>query len=425
MMTTVKYELKKIFQNRIFIAVFVLAFAAVTAFTLHSLNMYAKGNVAGPSLTDMNGEKMPAVFVSKENIDELRAELEAFENNDDIYLYNWRDDPKFAGKTLYFGKYDVKISELFRKLDKGEITEAEYDGIISAHKDDPIIKQEYLPAYFKLSYPVQRYENEVLNTELSKERGVSEEDSPREYRRALEFEKKAKRLVENGFTVGYDYGWANTLNSFSQDTGIFLAVVVIFGLCNVFTGEYAGGVDALLLSSKRGRAKLVGAKLIASAAYVFICTLVYTLTTLLVNLAFLGFEGANVTNTLYGISNAEIFLNDCLTMLAGALLLGMTTLAVSAAFSKQTASIAASVLIGASPFFIANFIYAPDSVLLQITEALPINMIFGSYLSTVIYAFINNRLFDIRLLFIPVAIITAAVCLPLIYVLYCKHQVKN
>lgn len=425
MMTTVRYELKKIFQNRMFIAVFVLTFAAVTAFTLHSLSLYAKGNVAGPSPQDMNGEKMPAVFVSKENIDELRAKLEAFENNEDIYLYDWSGDSQFAGKTLYFGKYDVKISELFRKLDKGEITETELDEIISAHKDDPIIKQEYLPAYFKVYYPVERYENEVSNIERNRERAESEKDSPREYRIALEHEKRAKRLVENGFTIGYDYGWTNTLGSFSEATGIFLAVVVIFGLCNVFTGEYAGSVDALLLSSKRGRAKLVGAKLTASAAYVLICTFIYTLMTLLVNLAFLGFEGANVTNTSYGISNAEIFLNDCLTMFAGALLLGMTTLAVSAAFSKQTASIAASVLIGASPFFIANFIYAPDSVLLQITEAMPINMVFGSYLGTIRYAFINDRLFDIRLLFIPVAIITAAVCLPLIYILYCRHQVKN
>ncbi len=142
--------------------------------------------------------------------------------------------------------------------------------------------------------------------------------------------------------------------------------------------------------------------------------------TITVNFAFLGTQGAHVGGAE---NNIERLPQVSLTILLGTVLLALITLAVSAAFSKQIPSTAAAMLLGLLP--LVGNILSDDDSWTQIIEAFPVNMIFGSYIGGIRYVFLTDMLFDLRLLFFPVAVVTVAVCLPLIYTQYCRHQVKN
>lgn len=257
---------------------------------------------------------------------------------------------------------------------------------------------------------MRQYDDYVLNIERDT---FESEKAKDDYTRATQAmkAKELKAALKKGFTVGYDYGWENIFSSFSNDGGVLLAIVIIFGLCNVFTGEYSSGTDALLLSCKCGQRKTVTAKLLASLIYSALCWAVYVIMTVVVNFAFLGAEGAGVGTSQ---SNLERFFGDIPCILLGCVLLGLITLAVSALLSKQVGSIAASVLIGLLPMGV-TILYVPNISLRQFINAMPVNIIYGGYLGGDQYAYLNGHLFDQRLLFVPTAILVMGVCIPIVY----------
>lgn len=415
----IKYELKKILKNRLFIGVFVLVFIGVIAFAAYSTNQYKLGNYGSYAISDMQGEKLPEIFVSEKNIDEFRKKLIEFENRDEIYE---EIDPEISGGSrVYFGRYDVNIHLLMWQLENGEITEKEMNEKLDSVHDALQIKKQYLPEYFKLYEPVKRYDSTVISIERNKA-NAKNEDNEYEKLRYLKYVELEESALKNGFTVGYDYGWANIFLTLSEVTGILLVLVIIFGVCNVFTGEYASTADAILLSTKNGRKKLVTAKIAASIIYSFLCFLVYILMTLIINFAFLGTEGANVG---FSISNIDRLFGVTPTIFLGCVLLSLITLAISSIFTKQVTSIASSLIINILPLGVAMLTYISNIYIRQAVEAMPVNMVFGSYIMTNIFAYWNKELIDLRVLFIPVAVIVIVLCVPIIYTAYCRHQVKN
>lgn len=422
MATIVKYELKKIFQSKLFVGIFVIALAGMLVSSANSLNAYRVGSAGKYALSDMQGVKLPEIFVSNDNIDSFRAALKEYESRDEIYESAEEHRAKHPeGGAVYRGNRGVDDNALLLRLRKGEITESEMYEIMNEGSEDRVIKDEYLPEYFKLLYPVEAYHEYVSSIDWM--RHDTQEYRSGEYYKQLNIllADELESALEEGVTVGYDYGWGNIFASLSGMTGILLAAVIIFGLCNVFSGEYASGADALLLSSKRGRRRLVSAKVIASVVYCAVCCLTYIAMTAAVSFIFLGADGAGVGKTE---SNLERLLSLIPCVFLGCVLVGLLTLAVSAIFSKQITSIAVSSLVGPLPCGAAIAV-TRENILGALIEALPVNIIFGSYIYTDGYAFFNGQLFDLRWLFIPVAAVVLAVCLPTIYLCYCRHQVKN
>lgn len=416
----VKYELKKILKNKLFIGIFILVLIGMLAFTFNSINRYKSGNAGSHTISDMGKEKLPEIFVSKANIDELRQKLTEFEDRDEIYEVL---DPskETGGSRVYFGKYNVNIHLLMWKLDKGEITEEEMRGILENANTSLKIKKEYLPEYFKLYEPVSRYDSTLIDIERNQ---LEAKERKSEYDKLLylKYAQLAEKSINDGFTVGYDYGWQNIFGALSEETGILLVLVIIFGLCNVFTSEYSNSTDALLLSTKNGKAKTAGAKVIASIIYCFICSCAYLLMAVTINLAFLGAEGANVGSHS---SNIERLFEVTPTIFLGCVLIGFITLAISSLLTKQITSAAASLIVCTVPLGVSMFTYIPNIYLRQTVSAMPVNMVFGSYILTDFFAYFNKELIDLKILFIPVAIIVTAICIPIIYAAYCRHQVKN
>lgn len=423
MKTIIQYELKKIFQNKLFIGTFVICLVAMLAISAVAVYQYNIGTRGHFNITLLNGEKAPEVFVSKNNIEELKKLVDDFESRDDIYYENHEEKLKdyVDGGTVFYGKYDINVSDAFFRLQTGEITEAEFEALMS-HTPETSIKKEYLPEYIKLFWSVNEYEQLESNIEREEYYANSTEETQyyRDYNAFLA--KQHRELLEKGFVSGYDYGWDNFYDILSQDVGIFLAIIIIFGLCNVFTAEYSLSVDAFLLSSKKGRGTLASGKIIASLIYTAICFAVYILLALIISFAFLGAEGVNVGQ---GESNLTKLFTVIPFIFVGCVSLCLITLTVSAFCKKQITAISVSSLICLLPFLTEFVLYIDNQYISQFFEVMPVNSVFGTYIASSRYIYLDDTFIDIRYFLPLVALAVIIVCLPLIYRKHTKHQVSN
>ena len=424
----IKFELKKIFQNKLCFAVIILVLIGSLALTGYNLSQYKSGVRGEYALSDMNGRKMPEVFVSNGNIEALKARLDEFEANDEIYttyeevestLVYVDGVAKNPYRSVYHGKYEIDMDELLNKYKAGEISETEY--LLLLQQDVPFIEKEFMPEYFKLYAPVKAYNNQL--------RGIDElknyaENFKGSYDEKIYLHKAQvlEKALEDGFVYGYDYGWESAFNSFSDGTiSLLLVAVVIMGVCNLFSNEYSYRTAELLLVSKNGKKKTVLAKIIASVMYAVICSIVFCAIVFSVNFAFLGAEGMNVG---VGVSNLE---RACITIpfiTLGCIIIALMSLAVSSLFSKPVVSTFGALFIGFFPM-ILNFYVLLEEPLETLTKITPVMMICGNYITYDDFIVIGEKVLNIETMFIPISIflfvITSAICL----VKFCKYQVKN
>ena len=89
MKTVIRYELKKIVQNKLFIGALAVCFVAMTVMSAVALYEYSTGTRGSLPVPLMKGERPRTVFVSEKNIDEepfmneisLKWLINAYNNN--------------------------------------------------------------------------------------------------------------------------------------------------------------------------------------------------------------------------------------------------------------------------------------------------------------------------------------------------------
>lgn len=165
--------------------------------------------------------------------------------------------------------------------------------------------------------------------------------------RAYWTEKEAG--VSEPLAYGWAGGWDNIL-----DCGAFL-VLVAFAACvtvtPLFAGEYRDGTDAVLLSARYGRGRLVAAKLLVALLYTTALFVVGAAIICGVSLVFYGAEGAALPIQNYAlISPYSLTMVQACAMFIGIFYLitiGMVafTLALSACLSSTLAIIVTDVAI--------------------------------------------------------------------------------
>ncbi len=426
----VKYELKKIFKNKLCFGVIILVFIGSLALCGYQISQYKAGIRGEYTLSDMSGRKMPEVTVSRENIQELEQKLEAFESRDDIYttMDEIEESLQYVNGVAhmpmdgtYHGRYEIDMTELHHKLERGEITEKEFVAIMNDSSDKPIIKPEYYSEYFEVYAPVNNYREQVeaikhLKYTASKFEGTKD---PFVYLKKAEAIENA---LTEGYVYGYDYGWESAFDAFSSGTlSLLLVAVVLLGTCTVFSSEYSQGTDAIILHTKRGRRMTVFAKIIASCIYSVICAVAFTAIVFGVNFAFLGAEGADVG---VEISNIDRLFAVFPFITLGCILLSFISLTASVIFKKPTVASFVSLLLGFLPV-VLNFYVLVEEPLETMLKLTPVLMICGSYISYSEFVVINQSALDITAFFLPVAVLIGAISIPVIYGVFCKHQVKN
>ncbi len=426
----IKFELKKIFQNKLCFAVIILVLIGSLALTGYNLSQYKSGVRGEYALSDMDGRKMPEVFVSNENIEELKARLDEFEANDEIYTTSEEVEKELVYvngvaknpyKCEYNGKYEFDLGEIINKYEAGEITEEEYLSIIQNNDDLPFIRLEYLPEYFELYAPVKEYNEQINGIKELRETADSAKGTVDE-KIYLHKAKVIEKSLEEGFTYGYDYGWESAFSSFSDGTiSLLLVAVVIMGVCNLFSNEYSYRTAELIIVSKNGKKKTVSAKIIASVIYAVVCSLVFCAIVFSVNFAFLGAEGMNVG---VGISNLERACVSIPFVTLGCIIIALLSLAVSSLFSKPVISTFGALFIGFFPM-ILNFYVLLEEPLETLTKITPAMMICGNYITYDEFIVIGENVLSIVTMFIPVSILLFVLTSVISMVKFCKYQVKN
>ncbi len=417
----IKYEFIKIWNSRISSVVIVLVLIISCCFSGYQIFKCKTGEV----VSSINKSEYPCGIVSHENIEAFREKLREFEVREEIYEKDSAVQNSYAGYVLK-GRYDVKEDDLFEKAVNGEITNEEYNKIISEYNSAPCIKEEYLAEYFVLYYPISVYEAAQRDMNVYFE---NFERTDYELNKRIDYSMNAYNLADNlekGIHYGYDYGW-NVAEAVFDVVGILLIFVIIFGLCGVFSAEYNLGTDSLLKATKKGKKKLAMAKILTGIIYSLICTFVGALVSYLPSLIILGFEGGNVG---YSITHFQHLTAKVISLFWAFCVISMITLCFSAFFRKVTSIIFCSVLVSVAPAGITMSLRLMSNMPFDINvllNTLPVNMIINSHQIFQQYATIIQGLITIRTLYISllVSVLLIIILSLLVKTIYLKHRIRN
>lgn len=215
-----------------------------------------------------------------------------------------------------------------------------YNNASNTGKDPIMVNQNgYDILYNTISYPDIWWSNHKkqlieLKNEAAKLEKVNGTNS---------YDYKKKNLEYNYFkkigspdTNSYNSIWQYVFNH--RDVYLFTALLIILGISPIFSEEYSTGVDALILSSKKGKKQIVRAKLLATLVFIIgIATIAGILHTML-GISILG--NGNWNNPIqingsysdvgYALSMLSYFAIQFLTNLAADIALGSFILVLSA-----------------------------------------------------------------------------------------------
>ncbi len=417
----IKYEFIKIWNSRISSVVIVLVLIISCCFSGYQIYKCKTGKV----VSSINRSEYPCGIVSNENIEAFREKLREFEGREEIYEKDSDVQNSYAGYVLK-GKYDIKEDDLLKKASEGEITNEEYNKIISGYNSAPCIKEEYLAEYFALYYPISVYEEAQRDINVYFE---NFERTDYELNKRIDYSMNAYNIADNlekGIHYGYDYGWNEAEDVFAV-VGSLLIFVIIFGLCGVFSTEYNLGTDSLLMATKKGKKKLAMAKILTGIIYSFVCTIGGALVSYLPSLIILGFEGGNVG---YSITHFQYLAAKVVSLFFACCVISMITLCFSAFFGKATSIIFCAVLVSIAPAVPIMFLEPMHNIPFDVSvllNTLPANIIINSHQIFRQYATIIQGLFTIRTLYISlvVSMILIITLSFLVKLLYLKHRIRN
>lgn len=152
--------------------------------------------------------------------------------------------------------------------------------------------------------------------------------------------------VETPLLYGYFEGWEVVISCFELLIFPILAICIV--LCPVFSGEYQTGTDAVVLSSKYGKTKLITAKITASLLFGLLAFTLHIIVAFAIPLAAYGADGWNLPLQINGTT-----VPYPLTFLEGALINLAVIYLVLAAMMGLTLFLSARMK---SPYFVLTVI---------------------------------------------------------------------
>lgn len=273
-----RFELRKIIRKKSFYAgVAIIAAVAI----LMSVILVNNAQITGRDGNFLNGVR--AIRLEREYERQLAGPLTTDKLEQTIIRHQrlLQDPDNLDGKgeltVSAFAKNEVQYEQLYSLISRAFSPLNEYDYYIR----DKLQPGDAAAFYQKRMERVHEY----LNAEHPEGNYSAQE-------KAI-FIRMNERIPVP-FEMNYVTGWANVFENL-QFIFLFTAFVIAVCLAPVFAGEYQSGADALLLSSRYGRSRLIAAKLRASLI-VSVMLLIFGLglyTFLLLGLC--GFEGGTAS----------------------------------------------------------------------------------------------------------------------------------
>lgn len=234
-MGVLKYELKKLFLNKIAIAL-ILAFTLIPA-VINYLNEvdYSKKVTSFKELYEL--EKNYEGKIDKKYFEDNEEKLELIKNKAAFQIENKEEQ-------FYFDYYNaIKI--------------------LNAYEGNADVKGDSLSG---------------LEKELIELKNKGEEDTYY-YKNTEKKYNMLKSLDEPEFY--FAKGWSDLFSQSSKTNNIFIGLIIILLISMIFSNEYSTKMDSLIFSSKLGRSKIVKTKLMAALIFSVSIVLLFNIVQLL------------------------------------------------------------------------------------------------------------------------------------------------
>lgn len=231
--------------------------------------------------------------------------------------------------------------------------------------------------------------------------------------------------VEKPFQYGYFGGWEVIISAFELLMFAVLAICIV--IAPVFSGEYQAGTDAVILSGKYGKTKLITAKIWAALLFSVLAFTLHVLVAFVLSFTAFGIDGWNLPLQINGttVPYPLTFLEGTLINLGVIYLVLIAMIALSLFLSARMRS-PYQVLIVVLPILFLPMFLSPNgtsglyNLLVFLTPYQSLKPNFGSYLSyqlgpVVLDAFITRAV---------LYVILALILLPLARSGFKKHQVS-
>ena len=383
----INYELKKIFEKKkviIFSLVTITLCIAIFLGRAYSLNTFNNLDRIKESSAILVGEITPEKI---EPIEKLYAE---FINTPENFIEG-EPGGEMQMKQEVNAEFDLLEHWLsmnnFDKLQKDDIKELEN-----------ILKQSNLELDEKLS--IEKY------IEMLKEKGN----------------------LHIGYNLFYDFS-----EYFSTMSAPILGFLIIFFLSPVFSNEYTTNMDALILSSKNGKKKIILSKIIASIIAITCIFILVIGTYNLVNAFVFGLEGGATSfttllydpfiymNSPYNLTMLQYFLLSILISYLGCLGLGAFTLFISSKVSNQLFATMINMALFFIPLIMVGFLGYDSIVKFSYMSIMQVRPLFYDFSALVIF---KNVVMTKDIILILLSITTIVLGL-LTFNSFRKHQVSN
>lgn len=230
--------------------------------------------------------------------------------------------------------------------------------------------------------------------------------------------------VEAPLQYGYHEGWKIIMSSFELLMFALLAVCIV--IAPVFSGEYQAGTDAVILSGKYGKTKLVTAKIISSMLFGVLAFTLHIIVAFGLPLAAFGIDGWNLPLQIAGttIPYPYTFLQANLINLGVIYLVLIAMIGLTLLLSAKMKSPYLVLIVLVPVLFIPLFL-SPNGT----TGAYNLTLFLLPYRSTMpeidkyISYQIGGMVFDVLSIRAILYAVLTAVMLPLARLGFKKHQV--
>lgn len=371
--TLIKFEYKKIFQKKSsWIALIVVYFVILLGGILMEIgSIEAAGETVSSDYEDMRAQKREELSYTGEYLDEnLFAEAkDAYSHLSIDYVTNaWDNVADWEEYCTYARPYQ-SVAGIFSQTG------------MDFSSSDVSRFYEYRKMAMQNTYQEEKLSEEEIN-------------------RHFKWDAQTKKPFVYSYTKGYQ-----RFAALQYTNIIFIAFAVAVCVSGIFSGEYASGVDALILSAKYGKTKEAAAKIFTGIGLAFFVALLYEGSCFLEVGLLYGFEGADAPIQLRMVLSSYplTMLQYCLSLLA----LGILAVCVVAGFTMFCSAKMKSTF----PVIILSFILIFVPVMLMAPEE---NRIL-TMLVNLFPAGMGGGAFDDRLLCIFGACVPPYVYIPIVY----------
>ena len=240
-----------------------------------------------------------------------------------------------------------------------------------------------------------------------------------------DFWRNMNSNVEEPFQYGYFGGWEIIISAFELFMFAILAICIV--IAPVFAGEYQAGTDAVILSGKYGKTKLITAKIIAALIFGVLAFTLHILVAFGIPLVAFGADGWNLPLQINGttVPYPLTFLEGTLINLGVIYLVLIAMIALTLFLSARMRS-PYQVLIVIMPVLFIPMFLTPNgtsglyNLLVFLTPYQSLKPNFGSYISYQCGPVVMDAFTMRAVLYVVLALIL----LPLARIGFKKHQVS-